>query len=54
MDLRKNARRCPQSRALLLKRVLEAGWTVRKAAEAQGRGERSAYRCHLPTAVTTW
>ena len=44
MDLHKNARSCPASRALLVKRVLEQGWTVRKAAEAQGLSERSAYR----------
>jgi len=44
MDLHKNARSCPASRALLVKRVLEQGWTVRQAAEAQGLSERSAYR----------
>ncbi len=44
MDLHKNARSCPKSRALLVKRVLEEGWTVRKAAEAQGLSARSGYR----------
>jgi len=44
MDLHKNARSCPASRALLVKRVLEEGWTVKKSAEALGLSERSAYR----------
>lgn len=44
MDLHKNARSCPASRVLLVKRVLEEGWSVRKAAEAQGLSQRSAYR----------
>ena len=44
MDLHKNARSCPASRALLVRRVLEEGWTVRRAAEALGLSERSAYR----------
>jgi transposase InsO family protein len=44
MDLHQNARSCPASRALLVNRVLVAGWTVRKAAEAQGLSARSAYR----------
>ena len=30
MDLHKNARSCPASRALLVRRVLEEGWTVRR------------------------
>ncbi len=44
MDIHENARSCPRSRALLVRRVLEEGWTVREAAEAQGLSERSAYR----------
>ena len=44
MDLHKNARSCPASRVLLVRRVVEEGWTVRKAAEAQGLSERAAYR----------
>lgn len=44
MDLHKNARSCPASRVLLVRRVVEGGWTVRKAAEAQGLSERAAYR----------
>jgi transposase InsO family protein len=44
MDLHQNARSCPASRALLVERVVVAGWTVQKAAEAQGLSARSAYR----------
>jgi transposase InsO family protein len=44
MDLHQNARSCPASRELLVKRVTERGWTVRAAAEALGVSERSAYR----------
>ncbi len=44
MDIHKNARSCPASRALLVRRVREEGWTVKQAAEAQGLSERSAYR----------
>ena len=44
MDLHQNARSCPASRALLVERVEDAGWTVQKAAEAQGLSARSAYR----------
>lgn len=44
MDLHKNARSCLASRVLLVRRVLEEGWTVRSAAEAQGLSERAAYR----------
>ena len=44
MDLHKNARSCPASRALMVRRVMEEGWTVKRAAEAQGLSERAAYR----------
>ena len=44
MDLHKNARSCPASRAVLVERVTTQGWTVREAAEALGLSERSAYR----------
>ena len=44
MDIHKNARSCVASRALLVRRVCEEGWTVKEAAEAQGLSERSAYR----------
>jgi hypothetical protein len=39
MDLHRNARSCPASRALLARRVLEEGWKVREAAEAQALSE---------------
>ena len=44
MDIHKNARSCLASRALLVRRVGEEGWTVKEAAEALGLSERSAYR----------
>jgi DNA-directed RNA polymerase specialized sigma24 family protein len=44
MDLHKNARSCPASRAVLVGRVKALGWTVKEAAEAQGLSERAAYR----------
>jgi transposase len=44
MDIHKNARSCPASRALLVRRVLEEGWSLRAAAEAAGLSERTAYK----------
>ena len=44
MDLHKNAGSCPRSRAVLVSRVVEEGWTVARAAEAQGLSTRAAYR----------
>ncbi|MCG6947741.1 MAG: hypothetical protein LJE93_02345 [Acidobacteria bacterium] len=41
MDLHKNARSYPESRALLVKRVTEEGWTVRRAAETRGARRRT-------------
>ena len=41
MDIHKNARSCPASRALLVKRV-ESGWRVEKAARAAGMSRRRA------------
>jgi transposase InsO family protein len=43
MDLHKNARSCPASRALLAERVTRQGWTVREGAEAAGMSQRRAY-----------
>ena len=40
MDVHKNARSCPASRDLLVKRILEYGWSLRRAAEAAGLSER--------------
>ncbi len=42
MDVHKNARSCPASRELLLRRVLEFGWSLQKAAEAAGLSVRRA------------
>jgi transposase InsO family protein len=41
MKLHANARSCPNSRRLLVKRVTEEGWSLRPAAEAAGLSERS-------------
>ena len=40
MNVHKNARSCPASRALLVKRVCEQGWSVREASVAVGISER--------------
>jgi transposase InsO family protein len=40
MNIHKNARSCPVSRGLLIKRVSEQGWSVRAASEAAGMSDR--------------
>ena len=40
MDVHKNARSIPSSRALLFKRVSELGFSVREASEAAGMSDR--------------
>jgi transposase InsO family protein len=40
MNVHKNARSCPLSRELLVKRVCEQGWSVRAASEAGGMSDR--------------
>src|ERR1041385_633125 len=40
MNVHKNARSCPASRALLIKRVFEHAWSVRAASEAAGMSDR--------------
>jgi transposase InsO family protein len=40
MNVHKNARSCPSSRALLIKRVFEHAWSVRAASEAAGMSDR--------------
>lgn len=40
MNVHKNARSCPASRALLCKRVSEQGWSVHEASEAAGISDR--------------
>ena len=42
MNVHKNARSCPLSRALLVKRVCEYGWSVRAASEGVGMSDRRA------------
>jgi transposase InsO family protein len=42
MKLHANARTCPNSRRLLVKRIEEEGWSLGTAAEAAGLSERSA------------
>lgn len=44
MNIHKNARTTPLSRALMIKRVLEQGWTVNAAAAAAGVSERTVYK----------
>jgi len=43
VNLHSSAKSCPASRALLVKRVLDQGWTVRAAAESVGISARRAY-----------
>jgi transposase len=42
MDIHANARTCPKSRKLLVKRIEEEGWSLMVAAEAAGISERTA------------
>src|SRR6266487_1240574 len=42
MKLHGNARTCPKSRGLLVRRIEDEGWSLRAAAEAAGISERSA------------
>ena len=44
MILHRNARTCPQSRRLLVDRVLVSGWSLAAAAEAAGVSERTAWK----------
>jgi transposase InsO family protein len=44
MKLHGNARTCPNSRRLLIERVLDEGWSVSAAATAAGISERTVYR----------
>ncbi|MCP5118536.1 MAG: hypothetical protein GY953_47595, partial [bacterium] len=46
MDIHKNARSCPASRELLVRRVLREGWGVSQAAEAAGMSKRTASSVH--------
>ena len=42
MKLHRNAKTCPNSRALIARRVLEEGWSLTQAAEAAGVSEPTA------------
>jgi transposase InsO family protein len=44
MNIHKNARLMPQGRLLLVRRVIEQGWTAPSAAAAAGLSTRQAYR----------
>lgn len=44
MNIHSNAKTCPASRALLVRRVREEGWTVEEAAVAAGVSERTGYK----------
>ncbi len=44
MKLHGNARTCPNSRRLLVVRVIDEGWSVSGAAAAAGVSERTVYR----------
>ena len=44
MNVHKNARQTPLGRAVMITRIEEEGWTVRRAAEAAGVSRRTAYR----------
>jgi transposase InsO family protein len=44
MKLHGNARTCPNSRRLLIERVIEEGWSASAAAAAAGISERTVYR----------
>ena len=42
MDIHKNARSCPASRALLVRRILEEGWSLRAPSRAQRNDHQRA------------
>jgi transposase InsO family protein len=44
MNLHSGARTCPASRALLVGRVRQSGWTVTRAADAAGISRRTAHK----------
>ena len=44
MNLHSGARTCPASRALLVQRVRELGWTVTRSAESAGISRRTAHK----------
>lgn len=44
MNVHRRAKTTPASRALLVRRVVEQGWTMRSATDALGISERSGYK----------
>lgn len=44
MNLHSGARTCPASRALLVERILQLGWSVSRAAESAGISRQTAYK----------
>ena len=50
MKLHANARTCPKSRRLLVRRIEEEGWSLAAAAEAAGVSERTAAQVARPLA----
>jgi len=44
MNLHSKARTCPESRALLVERVIRLGWSVSHAADAAGVSTKTAYK----------
>jgi len=44
MDIHKNARLTPQCRALLVKRIVDEGWSVARSAGAVGVSERTEWK----------
>lgn len=44
MNIHENARSTPASRALLVERVLEGGWSLTEAAQAAGLSRQTAYK----------
>jgi len=42
MNIHKNARLTPRSRALMISRIVDEGWSVKAAAEAAGVSRRLA------------
>ena len=50
MKLHANARTCPNSRRLLVRRIEEQGWSLTTAAEAAGISERTAPQMAGPLA----
>ena len=44
MNIHKNARLTPRSRALMISRIVDEGWSVKAAAEAAGVSRRLAHK----------